>query len=388
MNIKAKQYIEASQKLTKSSGWKYQSQRFLLNRLSEISKLKKEVESGKYITKQGSIFQINENGHQRLVKSMVPKDAIFQHALCDSVVIPEVKKRIIHDNGAGLKGRGLSFTRRRFEEHLHWHYRRHGWKGYALIIDFSKYFDNIRHDVAINQIEKIFKDESLAEITKRILKTYEIDISYTNDPGIEDKVFNSLDYAKIPKELLTGKRMMRKSLGIGAPISQIIGILYPTPIDNYVKIVKAVHCYDVYMDDRIVVHPSKQFLEELLKDIVVLAKRLGIHINPKKTQIVKLSHGFTWLKTRYVLTPTGKIIKKIPKDVVKRERRKLRKLGRLVNDGKVSQEDYMQQYHSWQGDKKRYNAFHTLANLDSYARRQIENGRKRKTEAGKTAGNH
>ncbi len=380
MNIKAKDYIQAAKKLEKSSGWKYQSQRFLLNRLTEISKLKKEAESGNYESGTGSVFRINENGHRRLVKSMIPRDAVFQHALCDAVIIPRVKRRIIHDNGAGLKGKGLSFTRRRFEEHLRWHYRRYGREGYALIIDFSKYFDNIRHDIAAKQLDEIFHDKCLHEIIRRILKTYEVDISYSHDPDIASKVFNSLDHALIPKEQLTGKRMMQKSLGIGAPVSQIIGILYPTTIDNYVKTVKAVHCYDAYMDDRIILHPSKDFLKALLEGITEIAKSLGIFINSKKTQIVKLSHGFTWLKTRYLITDAGRIIKKIPKDGIKRERHKLKKLGEKVRADEMEEKDFINQYRSWRGGKEKYNAYHTLRNMDLYARRQIDHGRKDQTE--------
>lgn len=362
--------MEAAKKLEKSSGWKYRTQIFLLNRLSEIAKLKKEVESGTYAPQEGSVFEINENGHRRLVKSMTPRDAVFQHALCDGVVIPKVKTKIIHDNGAGLKGRGLSFTRRRFEEHLRWHYRRYGTEGYVLILDFSKYFDNIRHETALEQLRDIFGDEALTEAVRKILKTYEVDISYTDNPDIMDEIFNSLEYVKIPKDKLTGKRMMAKSLGIGAPVSQIIGILYPTPIDNYVKTVKAVHCYDAYMDDRIIIHPSKDFLKAILREIETIAQSLGIHINRKKTQIIKLSHGFTWLKTRYILTETGKIIKKIPKDTVKRERRKLKKLAQKVERGTLSAKEYENLYQSWRGDKKRYHAYHTLKSMDFYKRRQ------------------
>lgn len=346
------------------------------------------MERGEYEPSQGTTFEINENGHHRLVKAMLPKDAVFQHALCDGVIVPIVKRRIIHDNGAGLKGRGISFTRRRFEEHLRWHYRRYGTEGYALIIDFSKYFDNIKHQIAIDQIEEIFHDRELAGIIKRILKGYEVDISYT-DEDLENGIYNSLEHQHIPEELLTGKRMMRKSLGIGAPLSQTIGILYPTPIDNYVKTVKAVHCYDAYMDDRIIIHPDKHFLKGLLEEITGIAKTLGIHINPRKTQIVKLSHGFTWLKTRYLLTATGRIIKKIPRDVVKRERHKLKRLGEMVRTGEMSEADYINQYQSWRGDKRKYNAHDTLAGMDLFfnKQRRKQNGRKRKSNPDKAAGN-
>ena len=118
------------------------------------------------------------------------------------------------------------------------------------------------------------------------------------------------------------------------------------------------------MDDRIIIHPDKEFLKRLLAEIKDIAKGLGIFINERKTQIIKLSHGFTFLKTKYILTRKGKIIRRIPRDVVVRERRKLKKLARFVKAGEVTPEAFRQQYKSWRGDKRRYNAYHTLRNMD------------------------
>ena len=62
-----------------------------------------------------------------------------------------------------------------------------------------------------------------------------------------DKVFNAIEYAKIDKSLLTGEKFMEKSIGIGSQISQISGLLYPTRIDNYCKIVKGLPYYGRYI---------------------------------------------------------------------------------------------------------------------------------------------
>lgn len=374
--LDADAYIKAVKRLEKSSGWKYQSQRFLLNRLTEISALQKEIDSENYQPGLGTEFRINENGHKRLVKAMLPKDAVFQHALANEILVPELRKYLIHDNGASLKGKGIAFTRRRLTQHLCWHYRHYGTDGYVLLIDFRKYFDNIRHDTALKLIARHIHDERILQILKNALKIYEVDISYSDDPDIESKVFSSLEYENIPQELKTGRRIMRKSLGIGSQISQIIGIYYPTLIDTYCKTVKHVHCYDAYMDDRIVIHPSKAFLKALLHDIEAIAKSLGIFINHKKTQIVKLSHGFTWLKTRYILTGTGRIIRKIPRDVIVKQRRKMKKLAGFTKQGEISWHDFERQYKSWRGDKKHYNSYHALRNMDKLFKELKENGRK------------
>lgn len=362
--------IEGYRRAKKCSGWKESNQKYGLSLLKNICQLQKELRSGTYEQGQGSVFQLNEGGHIRMVKALTVKDMVMQHALCDKVLIPALSHHLIHDNGASLVGKGISFTRRRFEEHLRWHYRRYGTEGYLLKIDFRKYFDNIWHSKLTEQMRPYVKAiPFVMDTLKKILKANEIDISFTDDPDYINRVFNSLDYQRIDPAKLTGKRYMAKSMGIGAPTAQISGIFLPTPIDTYCKTVRGVHCYDAYMDDRIIIHHSKDYLKKLLGEIREIAQKLGIHINDRKTQIVKLSHGFTFLKTKYILTETGKIICRIPRDVVTRQRRKMKRLARFVVDGNMSFSAFQNQYKSWRGDKNRYHAFETLRNMDKLYRR-------------------
>ena len=365
----ANNLIAGFKRVKKSSGWKDSTQRYGLNLLKEIRSLQKTLRDGSYEQEEGATFKQCEQGHLRLVKALTVRDMVMQHSLCDSVLIPSVTPKLIHDNGASLKGKGISFTRRRFEQHLRWHFRRYGREGYILKIDFRKYFDNIRHDVLLEKLKPFIEENPYAMNTlKKILKANEIDISYTNE-DMMNKPFNSLEYAKLPPEILTGKRYMKKSLGIGSPVSQIAGIFLPTAIDTYCKTVKGLHCYDAYMDDRVIIHPEKEYLWRLLGEIREIAAKLGIFIHTDKTQIIKLSHGFTFLKTKYHLTSTGRIIRKIPHDVVTRQRHKMKKLAAFVVEGKLSFNAFVNQYKSWRGDKKRYNAFQTLQNMDKLYRR-------------------
>ena len=126
---------------------------------------------------------------------------------------------------------------------------------------------------------------------------------------------------------------MNKSLGIGSQISQISGIFYPTLIDNYCKIVRQQKYYGRYMDDIYIINNFKDELKNILEEIENISKDMGLFINYKKTHITKLKHGFTFLKTRYIITDSGKTIKKIPRDTITRERRKLKKFKRCRNRG-------------------------------------------------------
>ena len=351
----ANSLIDGYRRAEKASGWKESNQKYGINLLRHTRELQRELREGTYQQGKGAVFRLCEQGHLRLVKALTVKDTVMQQALCNSVLIPVLGKYLIHDNGASQVNKGLSFTRKRFERHLRWHYRRCGTEGYVLKIDFRKYFDNIRHDVLRKQIARYIQDGTVLRTINAVLHANEVDISFTDDPNYIDGVFNSLEYEKMDKTTRTGKRFMAKAIGIGAPIAQIAGIYLPTPIDTYCKTVRSVHCYDAYMDDRIMIHPSKEFLWELLDEIKDIAKTLGLH-------------GFTFLKTRYILTDKGKIVRRIPRDVVTRQRRKLKKLAQFVVDGELSQKAFQIQYKGWRGDKRRYHARRTLQNMDKLFR--------------------
>lgn len=161
--------------------------------------------------------------------------------------------------------------------------------------------------------------------------------------------FNKLEYRNIPKEKLTGEKWMEKSVNIGDQLSQVIGIYYPYPIDNYVKYVRQQKFYGRYMDDWYIMNPSKEELEELLENVCKIAAELGIHINRKKTRIVKISSKYKFLQIKYTLTDTGKVIKRINPDRVTAMRRKLKKLAVKVEHEEADYDNVENMFRGWMG---------------------------------------
>ena len=368
--------LRGYRRTVKCSGWKEATQKFGLNLMREIFSLQDSLRNGTYEQQKGAIFILHEQGRKRLVRALTVRDAVMQHSLCDTVLTPVLSRYLIHDNGASLKGKGISFTRRRFEQHLRWHYVRYGKAGYVLKIDFRKYFDNIRHDVLMQEISRRVADKTVLDTIQKVLAANEHDVEYV--PGInpDDVLFNALEHYNPDRPRPEKTMRIRKSVAIGAPLAQIAGIYLPTRIDTWCKHVRHVHCYDAYMDDRIIIHPDKEFLKKLLLEIKAICKDLGIFVHDGKTQIIKLSKGFTFLKTRYILTDGGKIIRRIPKDVLSRQKRKMRKMAAMVRGGEISYRDFANQYKSWRGDKKRYHARKVLAEMDKLFKELNEHGKR------------
>lgn len=341
-NLLYESFLRAKQ----GSDWKPQVQKFEMNYLIELAGLQKELESGDYKFQSSTEFTLHERGKERRITGEQIRDRVSKHALCDEILTPEVRKYLIYDNGASVKGRGIDFTRKRLLVHLRKYYQtHHSNDGYILLIDFSKYYDNIRHDRLNERFEKYISNERALGFLRKVIDRSKVDVSYMDDEEYAecmDTVYNSLEYQKVDKSLLTGEKYMYKHLNIGDQVAQVAGIIYPIPIDNYVKIVKGVKFYGRYMDDSYAIHESKEFLEELLQGIMAIAKDLGITVNTSKTRICKLSSMWRFLQVQYSLTDTGRVIQKINPKRLTTMRRKMKKLVH-----KLSEKEFDDWYGSW-----------------------------------------
>ena len=338
--------FEAYKRAKKGSDWKPQVQRFEMTYLLELSRIQRELQEMTYEFLPSTQFVLNERGKTRVIRGEQIQDRIVKHTLCDEVLNPAVKNFLIYDNGASLVGKGIAFTRKRLLTHLRRYYaQHHSNDGYILLIDFSKYYDNIRHDILMELMKKYVTDEHSLWLLQKTGDRSKVDVSYMSDDEYEnclDILFNSLLYQEIDQRLLTGEKFMGKHLNIGDQVAQTAGIAYPIPIDNFVKIVKGVKFYGRYMDDSYAIHESKEFLEELLKGIVEIAGNLGITVNLKKTRICKLSDHWRFLQIQYSLTDTGRVIQKINPKRLTAMRRKMKKLA-----PKLTEKEFTDFFRSW-----------------------------------------
>lgn len=324
---KEENLLNAFKEAKEGCDWKYSVQRYDINSLYETYKLHKELINKTYVPRKYYEFILSERGKIRHIKACNIRDRVVQKSLCNNILNPILKKYLIYDNGASLKNKGVSFSRKRLEVHLSKYYKKYGNEGYILQIDFSKFFDSIPHDKLIKMIEEKLPDNSINWLIEILINSF------------------------------GGER----GLGIGSQISQISGLFYPSPIDNYCKIVKSLKFYGRYMDDIYIIHQDKKFLLSLLKEITEIADSLGLVINKKKTKIVKINKTFTYLKIKYCLLEDGTIIKKLHRTSITRERRKIKKYAKSELPYPVIE----QAYKSWRGNAINYFSQRSVKNIDS-----------------------
>lgn len=360
--IDADNLYEGFKAARKGSSWKGQVQSFRWNALEEIGKLQKELllfyqnKPGGYQPREYSKFMVLERGKTRAITALKMRDRVVKHVLNDLYLIPHIRPHLIYDNGASLKGKGVSFSRGRLVAHLEKFYRETGSnEGYIMIMDFSGYYDNIDHDEAMRMINQYEPDEFARRLTEQAYDSYKVDVSYMSDKEYETALhtkFSMVEYRKAghdnPKNgEPKGEKFLRRSLSVGDQTSQITAVAFTTPIDKLITIVNSFNHYGRYMDDLFVIAKTREELNELRIKIENEAKRMKLFLNPRKTKILKLSKTFTFMQYKYYLRENGHVVVRINPKTVTRMRRRLKRLKTRVDNGLMRFSKVEEMFRAW-----------------------------------------
>ena len=308
--------------------WKSSVQKYITNAPLNVLHTYRRLERGAYRSPGFYEFDLFERGKARHIRSTVIGERVVQRCLCDYALVPILGRTFIYDNGASMTCKGYDFAINRITRHLREHYHKYGNEGYVLLFDFSKFFDNVSHEVIKAELRRQFTDERIVELTEHFIDMF-------GDKG----------------------------MGLGSQISQVLALVSANRLDHYIKEVLRIRGYARYMDDGYLIHPSKEYLKKCLAGIKEMCDRLGITLNERKTQIVKLSHGFTWLKVRFFLTPTGKIVRKMYKRSITVMRRKMKKLAAKLAEGRIAFEDVTTMWQSWRNYALKHDAWRTVQSM-------------------------
>lgn len=163
-------------------------------------------------------------------------------------------------------------------------------------------------------------------------------------------------------------------LGLGSQVSQIDALALPNRIDHYIKDVLGMKYYARYMDDGCIISESKEKLEICLRELRRLCAEHGIRLNPKKTQIIKLTRGFTFVKVRFRYGANGKVVRRATYKGIRHMRAKLRIFRRWVDSGRMTAADVETSLVSWRGHMKRFHSYHMEQSVERLYRELFKGG--------------
>lgn len=323
-------------KSSRNVKWKDSVATYYGNALRNTYKLRQDLLNGKYTISQYRRFTIKEPKEREIVATRI-KDRQFQRSLCDNILYPQLTRSFIRDNCACQRDKGVDDALNRLDTHLHRYYRHHGAQGWVLKCDIHHYFAETQHEVAKTAVRKRVSDREACYHVEKIIDSF------------------------------GGK----KGIGLGSQVSQLVELAVLDDFDHWVKERMKVKYYLRYMDDFILIHNDIVFLEDCLREIKEKLAALGLVLNAK-THIHPLKQGIVFLKWRFILTSTGKVIRRASKQLIVKERRKLKKLQRLVILGNCSLDDMRANFESWRANARRGNTRSLVAQMETYFNRLVE----------------
>lgn len=343
----------ALKKCRKGVNWKGTVQDYTEHAIVEMYNAHSSLHNGKLPNLASTTrIVLYERGKKREIVPITIRDRMMQRVLCDHALVPVLKNKLIYDNGASMKGKGVEFTRQRLNLHLGQAIKEYGTEFYALVFDFKGFFDSIPHQTCRNVLIDSFTDRLIQGLTMAIVKSYE----KATIQCIKDK---HLEAEKL--RILNNNRS--KGICLGSQVSQIIALAAPNKLDHFIKDMCGIRHYIRYMDDGVIFSDNKAFLHDLLEKMREICDKLGLTFNAKKTRIVKVSRGFVFMKVRYRVTSTGRIIRTLTRSGIVRMRRKLKKFRRLVNESSITLDDVYNSMQSWLAHTKVALSYHTRRSM-------------------------
>lgn len=309
---------EAARDAAKGVRWKASVQRYMIHSLRNSLYARRDLLSGNDIRKGFVRFHVIERGKDRAIAAPRFSERVIQKAVTRAVMAPAVWPTLTPGCAANMRGRGTDYALMRLKGQLAEHCRRHGAEGYVLLMDFSDYFGTIDHGTALDLVRRTLTDPAAIEFMR-------LQIEANGSIG----------------------------LGLGSEPNQALAVAIPSPLDHLGERWRGIEASGRYMDDSYFIALDKETLWRFLDAARALCSSLGITINERKTRVVKLTRGFTFLKKRFRFTESGRIVvTPIPKSLA-RERRKMRTHARMVAEGSMTLEQAYVSYMSFRGSLER-----------------------------------
>lgn len=326
--------VEGYKNAAKSSKRKRSTQNWMANLALNARRESRKLAKGIWKSRGYHRFKIKERGKWRDIQSAHISEKGIQNSFVNNCYVPIIEPHLIYDNGASLKNKGTDFSMRRFIRHLRDRIRKHGRNGYIYFFDFSSYFATIDQDKLIAISKQLIWD-------KRVMKTYE---TYT-------RAFGS------------------HGIGLGSPVSQISALLYPNSADHLIKDRFGIRGYGRHMDDGYIICESYAQARLVSSAFRQECERLGIIMNPKKCFIIRMDQPFKFLKTRFFITESGKIVARIGRQAIKKERHRLRCYRKFYDMKLMGYREIFLIFHSWIMSLNRKKLFHVYLNMIRYFNR-------------------
>ncbi len=263
-----------------------------------------------YVPGKFEIFYVYEP-KRRLVHAPAFVDKVVQHAIVDNALYEAITRSFIPANCASQVDKGMHYGLDLLKEFMSDYWRKNRTtEGWVLKCDVRHFFASIDHDLLKEKLRKVVVDDRMF----RLMCAY-IDASADGLP-------------------------------LGYQTSQLLALLFLDGFDHFVKERLRIKYYVRYIDDFLLIHPDKKYLQYCQKEIETYLGELRLELN-EKTNIFPLRHGLDFLGFHTYITESGQVVRKLRHSSVKKMNAKMRKWEKDYPKGEVTKEKILDSWTAW-----------------------------------------
>lgn len=298
----------AHRRAAMSKGLRPEVLKFNMNETSNLLRIMDIVGSGRYRPSRYREFYVYEP-KKRLILALPYLDRIVHQWFVGEFIKPFYLPRFISDSYACIPGRGTHAAVDKTQYYMQIMQERYG-HYYVLKMDISKFFYTIDKAILWRIISARIVDPPLAELAKVM-------------------VFDDNGHSGIP---------------IGNYISQYFANIYLNELDWYCKRAMNIEFYVRYMDDFVMLAPSRLIARQWYDRIEQFVnKQLNLRLNPK-SRYYPAKQGLDFVGYR------------IFSDRLKLRRRAIKKLHQIQRAHRLGVDDdarYLRRMAAWRGHAQR-----------------------------------
>lgn len=336
---------------------KHKVDRFETYYPEEIISIKNTLEKKQYKPGKYNIFLIWEP-KVRLIMSSSIRDKIINHLVSYFLLVDYFDGSFIDSCIATRENKGTHYGLKLVKKNLN--IAKKFGEVYYLKFDIRKYFYNIDHEITKELVRKKIKDKDALDIIDTIIDS--TDATYVNEEinKVKDRAIKNIinstlkesDKEKKIKEIMSIPYYKEgKGFSIGNMSSQIFGILYLSELDHFIKEKLHIKYYVRYMDDGILIHNDKKYLEYCLSEIENVLRKYKLELNYNKSFVRRAKYGLDFLGFVFFIK-NNKVYMKVRNKTKLKYNRKMKNVRALLKLDLLSDKEYFQIFSNYKGHLK------------------------------------
>lgn len=257
--------------------------------------LANEIIERKYTPKPSICFVVDKPVKREIFAADF-RDRVIHHFIFN-YISPIFEKTFINDSYSCRKGKGTHYGINRIDHFIRSCSNNYSKDCYILKLDIKGYFMAMNKSLLFDKIKnELIRNKSKVDFDLEFV-LYLIEKTIHNDPK-ESCIIKGKkeDWEGLPQTKSLFHAQPNCGLPIGNLTSQLFGNIYMNEFDHWVKRELGIKYYGRYVDDFVLIHESKEYLQSVLPTLSnFLLSTFKLTLHPDKIYLQHYSKGVKYL---------------------------------------------------------------------------------------------